>query len=130
VVARGVAEVALGGGAASVPSALDLAVRCAEVAKLLGDKQPEVFPGCDEACAKKLCLGALDTMWSRASRDDELKGSASMLTFAASGQGALDDAALLTGFTGSWVGAMTDPSAGKAAEVPCKGLASGGPPSE
>lgn len=106
-----------------VASTLQQAVHCEGVASELSIEEV-VFPACNTACVQQLCNDALITMWERALHDDEFKGASSLLTFSASGALSLDDDAHVTGFSGMWLGTLTDPSSGQPGGVAFKGPAS------
>lgn len=127
LVGRALGEIILAAdGTASTPQAGLVAVgRCGDVAGVL-TLSGSVIDGCDEACVVKLCTSALEDMWDRSVRTDEVAGTSAKVTFGAAGDAGFDPDANVTGFTGEWSGQVAD-SAAKDGELPAtlKGVAEG-----
>lgn len=106
-------------GASSVEEALASSFACEELALSLdeGDEDDPAFADCDAACLSKACEAALARMWKRATSAPDLAS----LTFTASGDAKVGNAAEITGFLGSWVGSIAHGEL----SVPVKGKASG-----
>lgn len=112
--------------AAASPQAGLVAVgRCDEVADILM-LSGSVVDGCDVACVAKLCSSALEDMWDRSVRTDEIAGTSAKITFGGAGDARFDAEAGVTGFDGEWSGKITD-SAAKDDELSAtaKGVAEG-----
>jgi hypothetical protein len=90
--------------APTVPDALAGALSCADVATLLTPdaSTAAAYPGCSTSCTKKLCEGALVSMWTRASAP----GGPTLVDFAAAASATVTDDARPSTFRGSWVGSL------------------------
>lgn len=90
-------------GAAEMPDALAALADCGGLSTKLGG-----FNGCDKACVEALCHDALGARWEAALKASASAGRIGHLTVTAAGPAELDDAAKPVGFSGNWVGTVSD----------------------
>jgi hypothetical protein len=107
--ARYVGAAALAGAKVAQPNAQTMADALAQAADCAGlAAKLQGFGACDTACVATLCAQALGDRWTlglAASTDAGLLGH---LTITASGPAQIDDTAKLRGFTGIWLGTVSD----------------------
>lgn len=92
-------------GAADAAEALVLLADCQLIgANLAAAAGGEVSPGCDGACAERLCEAALVAAWSRAA---DANGGLTRLAVGVTGKALVDENARPLSLSGSWLGTLT-----------------------